>query len=149
MKIILKKDHEKLGNIGDIVNVKDGYATNFLIPGGIAMKATDSNLRVLEEIKKQREKKMRKEISDAETLASELEKQQVTITVKVDEEEKIYGSVSPQMIAENLAEQGFNIDKKQIHLEEHHIKQLGIYNVEVKLNHNVKAQLKVWVVKES
>ena len=147
MKVILKKEHEKLGGIGDAVNVKDGYAMNYLIPHGIAVKATNGNLKALEEIRKQQENKLKKEATDTERLAGELEKVQVTIKVKAGEDDKIFGSVTSQMIAEALAEKGFTVDKKFIALEEP-IKHLGIFTVNVKFNNNTGTTLKVWVVKE-
>jgi large subunit ribosomal protein L9 len=147
MKVILKQDNDKLGKTGDTVTVKDGYALNYLIPNNIAMKATKGNLKVLEELKKQREKKMRQEITDAETLAAELEKLTLEIKAKSGEDEKIFGSVTPQIISESLSQKGFNVDKKHIILEEP-IKKLGIFTVEIKLNNNVKTNIKVWVVKD-
>jgi large subunit ribosomal protein L9 len=147
MKVILKQDYEKLGHIGDSVTVKDGYAMNYLIPNNIAMKATESNLRVLEELKKQKSKKVQKEIADAETLAAELQKLTLEIKVKAGEEDRIYGSVNSQMISDKLVESGFNVDKKHVILEEP-IKELGIFTVELKLNNNVKSTIKVHVDKE-
>jgi large subunit ribosomal protein L9 len=147
MKVILKKDFETLGKIGDSVNVKDGYAMNFLIPNNIAMKATESNLRVLEEIKKNRELKLKKETTDAEKLAGQLGSLTLEIKAKAGDDDKIYGSVTAQIISDTLNEKGYKIEKKQIELEEP-IKQIGIFPVNVKLTSNVKASLKVWIVKE-
>jgi large subunit ribosomal protein L9 len=147
MKVILKQDNAKLGKTGDTVTVKDGYALNYLIPNNIAMKATEGNLKVLAELKKQREKKLTQEISDAETLASELAKLTLEIKAKAGEDEKIFGSVTPHIISEQLSQKGFNVDKKHIILEEP-IKKLGIFTVEIKLNNNVKTNIKVWVVKD-
>lgn len=147
MKVILKQDHEKLGKMGDTVSVKDGYAMNHLIPNHIAMKATPSNLRVLDELKKQRENKLKKEISDAQTLAVELEKLTLEIKAKKGEEDKIFGSVNAQIVSEALSQKGFNIDKKHIVLEEP-IKKLGIFTVEIKLHNNVKTTIKVWVIED-
>jgi large subunit ribosomal protein L9 len=147
MKVILKQDNDKLGKTGDAVTVKDGYALNYLIPNNIAMKATEGNLKVLEEIKKQRDKKLKKEIADAETLSAELGKLTLEIKANAGEDEKIFGSVTAQIISEALAEKGFTVDKKHIELEEP-IKKLGIFTVEVKLHNNVKTSIKVWVVKE-
>lgn len=147
MKVILKKEHEKLGNLGDIINVKDGYAMNYLIPRGIAVKATGGSMKILDEIKKQRENRIKKEAKETENLAAELERTQVTIKVKAGEDDKIFGSVTVQMIADALAEKGYNVDKKFIALEEP-IKHLGIYTVNLVFNNNVRTSLKVWVVKE-
>jgi large subunit ribosomal protein L9 len=148
MKVILKKDHDKLGNTGDILSVKYGYAMNFLIPNGYAMKATASNMKSFEEIKKQREKKTRQEIENSEKMAGEVKDKEITINVKTHEENKIYGSVTPQMITEKLAEIGFNIDKKHIILSDH-IKETGDYDVELKFEHNVRSNIKVHVVPEA
>ncbi len=147
MKVILKQDFEKLGKIGDSVSVKDGYAMNFLIPNHIAMKATESNLRVLDEIKKQKESKLKKEIAEAEKHAAGLGKLTLEIKANAGEDEKIFGSVTAQIISETLIQKGFNIDKKNILLEEP-IKKLGIFTVDVKLHNNVKTSIKVWVVKD-
>ena len=147
MKVILKQDFEKLGKIGDSVSVKDGYAMNFLIPNHIAMKATESNLRVLDELKKQKESKLKKEIAEAEKHAAELGKLTLEIKANAGEDEKIFGSVTAQIISETLIQKGFNIDKKNILLEEP-IKKLGIFTVDVKLHNNVKTSIKVWVIKD-
>jgi len=147
MKVILKQDNDKLGKTGDTVTVKDGYALNFLIPNNIAMKATEGNLKVLEEIKKQRENKLKKEIADAEKLSAELGKLTLEIKANAGEDEKIFGSVTAQIISDALVEKGYNIDKKHIEMEEP-IKKLGIFTVEVKLHNNVKTSIKVWIVKD-
>lgn len=147
MKVILKQDYEKLGKIGEAVNVKDGYAVNFLFPNNIAMRATEGNLKVLEGLKKQHAVKLAKETADAEQLAGLLVNTTLEIKVKTSDDEKIYGSVNPQIISEALAEKGFNLDKKHIILEEP-IKQLGIYTVDVKLTNNVKTTVNVSIVKE-
>ncbi len=147
MKVILKQDNDKLGKTGDTVTVKDGYALNFLIPNNIAMKATEGNLKVLGEIKKQRENKLKKEIAEAEVLSAELGKLTLEIKAHAGEDEKIFGSVNAQIISDALVQKGYSIDKKHIELEEP-IKKLGIFTVEVKLHNNVKTSIKVWVVKD-
>jgi len=147
MKVILRKEHEKLGQIGSVVDVKDGYARNFLIPKGLAYPATDGSVRALKEEKKQAGQRVAKELKGSEKLASDLEKVSITLQMKVGEEEKLFGSVTSQMIADSLKEKGFEIDKRIIDLEEP-IKALGIYNVPVKLHPSVTAKVKVWVVRE-
>ena len=147
MKIILRKDSEKLGRLGDIVEVKDGYARNYLLPRGIGFVATQGNLRALEEEKKQKVDRLTKDQHRAETLATDLEKISVTLKMKVGEDEKLFGSVTSQMIADALKEKEMVIDKRIIELEEP-IKALGIYTVNVKLHTNVTGKLKVWVVRE-
>jgi large subunit ribosomal protein L9 len=147
MKVILRQNYEPLGQVGDVVEVKDGYAHNFLLPRKIAYIALDGNLRVLDEEKKAVVKKAKHELQTAETLATELEKVSITIPVQVGEEDKIFGSVTAQMIADNLKEKGYDIDKRKIEIDEA-IKTLGIYSVNVKLHQNVGAKVKVWVVRE-
>jgi large subunit ribosomal protein L9 len=147
MKIILRKDHEKLGAIGSLVEVKDGYARNYLIPRGIAYAANDGNMRALEAEKKAAAARSDKEKRVSEKTATELEKHSVTISMKVGEDEKLFGSVTAQMIADSLKEKGIDLDKRVIALEEP-IKALGIYDVDVKLPHGVQGKVKVWVVRE-
>jgi large subunit ribosomal protein L9 len=147
MKVILRQNYEALGQIGDVVEVKDGYARNFLLPRKIAYIALKGNIRALEEEKKGVAKKIQQELHAAETLAGELEKVSVTIPVQVGEEDKIFGSVTTQMIADALKEKGYEIDKRKIEIEEP-IKSLGIYGISVKLHANVNAKIKVWVVRE-
>lgn len=147
MKIILRKNYDQIGKIGDVVEVKTGFARNFLIPRGIAYTATAGNIRALEEEKKQVAKKQEKERKEAEVLAAELEKVSVTIPVKVGEEDKIFGSVTTQMISEGLKEKGYEIDKRKIEINEP-IKALGIYSINVKVYHDVNAVVKTWVVRE-
>lgn len=147
MKVILRKEHEKLGQVGAVVDVKDGYARNFLIPKGIAYPATDGNMRALNEEKKQAERRSTKEQKGSQKLATDLEKVSITLPMKVGEDEKLFGSVTSQMIADALKEKGFDLDKRIIDLEEP-IKALGIYTVNVKLPQNVVGKVKVWVVHE-
>ncbi len=147
MKVILRKEHDKLGQIGTIADVKDGYARNYLIPRGIAYPATDGSMRALEEEKKQAERRSNKEVKESEKLAAHLDTVSLTIKMKVGEDEKLFGSVTAQMVADALKEQGFTIDKRVIDLEEP-IKALGIYTVNVKLHASVVGKVKVWVVSE-
>ncbi|MHB8338655.1 MAG: 50S ribosomal protein L9 [Ignavibacteriaceae bacterium] len=147
MKVILRQNYETLGQIGDIVDVKDGYARNFLIPRKIAYTALKGNILALEEEKKNFAKKKEQEVHAAEKLAAELEKVSVTIQVQVGEEDKIFGSVTSQMIADSLKEKGYDIDKRKIEIDEQ-IKSLGIYGISIKLHPNVSANIKVWVVRE-
>ncbi len=147
MKIVLRQDHERLGNAGDVVTVKAGYARNYLIPKRIAYPAKPNYIRMLEEEKRQKQHRHRKERKLAEALAEKLSEVSVTIPVKVGEEEKMFGSVTTMDIAGALAEKGFEIDRRKIILEEP-IKELGIYSVPIKLHPEVEANIKVWVVKE-
>jgi len=148
MKIILKQDHDILGAAGEIKEVKDGYARNYLIPRGIAMAVTPSNLKAFEEIKRQKSRKVQKEIEEAKKLSSDLSNLTLNVNVKTAEDEKIYGSVTAQMIYNMLKEKGYeNIERKKILLSEH-IKTLGEHFVEIKLHTNVVAKLRILVEKE-
>jgi large subunit ribosomal protein L9 len=147
MKVILRKDQDKLGQVGTVVEVKDGYARNYLIPKGIAYPASNGSMRALTEEKKQAERRSTKELKTSEKLAAELEKLSITIKMKVGEDEKLFGSVTSQMVADAVKEKGFDLDKRIFELPEP-IKALGIYNVDVKLHQNVTGKVKVWVVRE-
>jgi large subunit ribosomal protein L9 len=147
MKVILREDYENLGNIGDIVQVKPGFARNYLFPKKIAYPALDNFVKMLEEEKRQKEHRKDKEKKDAEELAKTLQNVSVTISVSVGEEDKMFGSVTTQDISQALAKQNLEIDRKKIILEEP-IKELGIYSVPIKLHTEVEAKIKVWVVKE-
>ena len=147
MKIILRQNHEKLGKLGDVVEVKDGYARNYLIPRRVAYLATPGHLRTLEEEKKQHQDRETKELRHAERLAGELEKVSITLKMKVGEDEKLFGSVTSQMIADELKTQGITIDRRDIDIPDP-IKALGIYTVNVKLHSSVTGKLKIWVVRE-
>jgi large subunit ribosomal protein L9 len=147
MKVILRQDFETLGKIGEVVDVKDGYARNFLFPRGLAYAALKGNIRALDDEKKSVEKRNLQELKAAETLAAELESVSVTIPVQVGEEDKIFGAVTTQMIADALKEKGHDIDKRKVEIEEP-IKALGIYAVSLKIHQSVNAKIKVWVVRE-
>lgn len=149
MKVILRQNIETLGNMGEVVTVKDGYARNYLLPRGMAYVATEGNMQVLEQERKRLQVKMNRELKGAESLAAELEKHEnaITIPMQVGEEDKLFGSVTKEMIAEKLAEKGFNIDRRKIEIDEP-IKVLGIYTVKIKLHTDVMAKVKVWVTRQ-
>lgn len=144
MKIILKQTFEKLGSTGEVVTVKDGYARNYLIPMGIAEVATKKNIErlkvELEEIAAQ-EAKTR---SNLESLANQLNKLTLKFELKAGEEGKLFGSVTAQMIADAIAEKGFDIDKKEIEIPEA-IKTEGSHYVDIKLNKGFTGKVKVKV----
>ena len=147
MQIILKSDHEGLGVAGEVVKVKDGFARNYLIPKGIALPATSSNLRRVEDEKKKAMFRLNKEKDQAEHLMKKLENISCTIKVAAGEDDKLFGSVTNQNIADALAEQEMIVDRRKIQLEEP-IKALGIYSVPIKLHTEVVATVKLWVIKE-
>lgn len=146
MRIILLRDHETLGEAGSQVEVKDGFARNYLIPKGIALKANKESLKKFEEIAKQKKNKKARALKNSEELAEKLKTLSLTVPVKVGEDDKIFGSVTTQMIAEQLQEKGYGIDKRQIQLEEP-IKALGIYDIPVRLHSEISTSVKLWVIK--
>lgn len=147
MKLILIKDVDKLGKVGDAVDVKDGYANNFLIPRGLAVFQTKSALRILEEDKKKLAKKEAKKKKEFEALAAKMSSASCTIRVQVGEQGKLFGSVTKDAIVDAYKAEGIDMDKKQIQLDEP-IKDLGVFQVPIKLHPEVTANLKVWIVKE-
>lgn len=146
MRVILRTDIEKLGKLGDVVEVKPGYARNYLIPKKLAMLATPSNLKVFEHERKKLEEKLNKERFQAKELADKLEALPIEIKVRVGEGDKLYGSVTSSNIASYLKENGFDIDRKKIELDKP-IRSIGEYKVPVKLYPGVVATLNVAVVK--
>lgn len=145
MKLILREDVENLGHLGDIVNVKPGYGRNFLIPRGMAMPATESNMRVFELERRKLEEKMNKVRSEAQVLAQKIAGVELVIPVRVGEGGKLYGSVTTAMLADQLAELGVELDRKKIVLE-NPLRSLGEFSVPVKLHAATTAELKVKVV---
>lgn len=148
MKVILIKDFGKLGVVGDIVKVKDGYANNFLIPNGVAINVTKGNIKQMELVKKSIIKKEAKNVAEAENVADALKDLEISFKVKTSPEGKLYGSITNKDIAEEIyKERKVEIDKKKIELIEH-IKEPGEYNMEIKLYKDVKYNLKVKVVSD-
>ncbi|OQX82620.1 MAG: 50S ribosomal protein L9 [Candidatus Omnitrophica bacterium 4484_49] len=147
MKIILTQDFSKLGRRGDIVMVKDGYARNYLIPQGIAREATPQAIKEVELRKKIEQEKQRKHIEKLRKLGEELSRLSITVSVRTGEEEKLYGAVTNIDIAKALRNEGYEVDKAAILLEEP-IKELGVYQIPVRLHPDIIARVKVWVVKE-
>ncbi|MEJ5227646.1 50S ribosomal protein L9 [Thermodesulfovibrio sp.] len=147
MKVILKDDIQGLGKAGQIINVKDGYARNFLLPRGLALVADEKNMKLLEYQKKKIEEEAKKKRQDAESIAQRLSEIQITLSAKAGEDQKLFGSITAKDIAEALQTNGFSVDKKQIVINEP-IKRVGEYEVEIKLLGNVTAKLKLSVVAE-
>lgn len=147
MKVILRDDVEKLGLAGEAVNVRDGYARNFLVPRKLAFVATAGALRRIGEEMKQRGRNNEKEKIELTAMASKINELTVTIPMRVGEEEKLYGSVTGQMVAESLDNQGYKIDRRAIVIDEP-IRTLGAHSVSVKMKHGVSATIKVNVVAE-
>ncbi len=147
MKVILIESMENLGEAGEIVEVKGGYARNYLLPRNLALAANSKNRSVYDEVHRQRTARSTKAKREAEVLAQKLAKASCTVPVAVGEEDRIFGSVTAQQISDLLNEQGFEIDRRTIELEEP-IRALGVYDVPIRLHPEVVAQVKVWVVKE-
>ena len=146
MEIILKKDVANLGHADEIVNVKTGYAVNYLIPQGFAVMATASAKKVHAENLRQRAHKIAKFVGDAQALAAKLAETTVQVAVKVSESGKIYGSVTTAQLAEALAAVGIEVDKKDITVEA--AKELGTYEAVVKCYRDVKGTFKYEIVAE-
>jgi len=145
MKIILLKDVENLGKKGDILNVKDGYARNYLIPKGFAKEATPSVIKefeMMESLKKKREEKKKK---DAEEIKNKIEK--ISLTFYLKGKEKIYGAVTSKDIIDELNKKGFDIEKGSLKMEKL-LKEPGFYEIPLKLHPEIEANLKIWIVKE-
>ena len=148
MQIILTQDIENLGHKDEILIVKDGYARNYLIPKKMAVIATDSARKVLEENKRQRAHKEAKVKNDAQSLASRMAGLKLTIGVKASSTGKIFGSVTPLMIAEAINKNGFEIERKQVVVADDHIKEVGSYSIKVKLHKDVFVELPMEVIPE-
>ena len=147
MEVVLKQDYDQLGKAMEVVNVRDGYARNYLIPQGIAVHATKGNMKAVAEARKMQERREEKRIKEARQLAKQVEKVPCTLEVEVGEEDKIFGSVSAQDIAEFLKKEGFDVAKNAVELEEP-IRKIGVYNIQINLYKDIGATLKVWVVKK-
>lgn len=146
MKVILTEDIPNLGKMGDLIQIKDGHARNYLIPKKLAVLANPQNIKAFEHQKTLLKQKQNRIKREAEKLAEKIEKISCTIAKPTGEEDKLFGSVTSLDIEESLNEEGTKIDRKKILLEEP-IKTLGIYKVPIKLHPEVTANLKVWVVK--
>lgn len=147
MKVILRADIEKLGKLGDVVEVKAGYGRNFLLPKGFAMLATTANMKVFELERKKLQAKMEAVRNSATDLAAKIEKAEVVISMRVGDNDKLYGSVTTSMIGAELAAQGIEIDRHRILLDSP-IRTLGEYNIRVRLHADINAMLKVKVTPE-
>jgi large subunit ribosomal protein L9 len=145
MKVILKEDIQDLGAIGDIIQVADGYARNFLIPQKLAVQASTKSERQLEHQKRLVDQHKVRIQQQAGDLAHKLETVSCTIPVLVGEQDKLFGSVTTRDIEAALEQEGIHISRRKILLEEP-IKSLGVYNVDVRLHPEVTAKLKIWVV---
>ena len=147
MKVILKEDVKSIGSMGQTVDVSDGFARNYLVPRGLAVEANVKNIKSLEHEKKVIQEKARKVKNSVQDLADRLANITVVIKTKAGEEGKLFGSVTTMDIAEQLKNQGIEIDKKKISLDEP-IKRLGTYAVNLKLHSEITAQVNMQVIEE-
>ncbi len=147
MEVILQEKIDKLGDVGDVVRVKDGYARNYLMPRGLVVEATPGNVRAVEDLKGQIASREKKATAHLRELADKLSKLKLSAPVKVGEDDRLFGSVTAITISELLQEQGHEVDRKAIDLDEP-IKTLGVHSVPVKLHPEVEAEIKVYVIKE-
>ena len=147
MEVILKQDVPKIGKSGAVIKVKDGYARNFLIPNGLAVSVTPENLKKLEEEKQRKILQLEKIKKEAEAIKAKLDSFSLTLPALIQEDDKLYGSITAQDIAAALKEEGFDVEKGSIIIDEP-IKSLGIYEVPIKLHSDILAKVKVWIVKK-
>ena len=147
MEVLLLKDVEKIGKEGDVVTVADGYARNYLIPKKVAVKASRGVADIQKSLQRKRVMQARAELEECKQDGERIGNLSCTISAKVGEEEKLFGSVTAADISEALRKEGLEIDKKKIMLESP-IRNLGIYSINIRLHPEVETTLKLWVVKE-
>lgn len=147
MKVILQEDVKHVGLVGDVVQVSDGYGRNFLIPRGLAVLADQSNVRRLEHQKRVTSHKRARMEADAKDMAEKLSQIAVSIKRTAGDEDKLFGSVTNRDIAEALEAEGFTVDRRTIQLDEP-IRNIGVFNVPVKLPMGIEAAVKVYVIRE-
>jgi len=147
MKVILQETVEGLGHVGDLLDVSDGFARNYLLPRRKALEASSRNVKALEHVKRVSAEKARKEKLQIEAVAKKISAVSLTVTAQVGKDDKMFGSVTVKDIVEGLAEHGFEVDRRRIQLAQP-IKELGLFTVPVKLHRDVTASVSVMVVKK-
>jgi large subunit ribosomal protein L9 len=147
VKVILIKDLGKLGKEGEAVEVKDGYARNYLIPQGMALQAIDKNFKKFQEVKSAKAKLREREKEKSLTLKTQLEKISLTIPAEAKDNEEIYGSINELQIVKLLKQEGVDIEKDKIIIESP-IKKLGVYNIKINISSEICAVVRVWIVKK-
>jgi large subunit ribosomal protein L9 len=147
MKVILTEDFESLGTRGTVVDVKDGYGRNYLIPRRLAVVATKGNVARYEEEQRQRAHKVEAERRTAEEIAQRLEGMEITITARVGEENRLFGTITTQQVADELAAQGFDVDRRKVTIDEE-IRTTGVYPATVRVHPLYASQIKVRVEAE-
>lgn len=147
MKVILQETVEGLGHVGDLLDVSDGFARNYLLPRRKALEASSRNVKALEHAKRVTAEKARKEKLQVEAFAKQISAVSLTVMAQVGKDDKMFGSVTVKDIVEGLAEHGFEVDRRKVQLAQP-IKELGTFTVPVKLHRDVTASLSVNVVKK-
>ncbi len=142
MEVILKEDINKLGHRGDVVRVADGYGRNYLLPGKLAIEATQANKVVIEQMKTSALRKSASEKAGAEELGNQLNEAVLTFERKAGENGQLFGSVTSADIAQQLEAQGFTVDRRKIHLDEP-LKSVGEYHVPIRLHREVTSHVQV------
>ncbi len=146
VKLMLLEDIEHLGSAGSEITVAPGYARNYLLPKGKAAKITPQARQMLAARMERIEMQRQQELKDTEALATKIGELEISIGMHASEDDQLFGSVNARNIAEKLAENGINVDYQRIRLDEP-IKALGVYDVDIKLTHDIEAKLKIWVVR--
>ena len=147
MEVILRQAVDNLGHPGDVVNVSNGYARNYLLPRGVAFLATEGNKKRITQEKARLEAAESQRRESAQQLADRLAEVSITFAARVGEEGKLFGSVTAADIAQQLEAQGHHVDRRMIDLHEP-IKALGVYRVPLRLHTDVRPEIKVWVIKQ-
>lgn len=149
VKVILRQTVEKLGDPGDVVAVKPGFARNYLLPRGVAYEATNANIRQLEEERRRADEQARRNYLEARRRAKALQDVSLTFEARAGEESKLFGSITAADIADRLNQQGldFEVDRRDIDISEP-LKSLGVFSVPVRLHAEVRPEIKVWVIKQ-
>lgn len=147
MKVILLKNIEKVGKEGQSLEVKDGYGRNYLVPQGLALPATEANLKKAADIKKKSEKRQEKEKKNFSQIKEKIENLSLTVTAQAKEDEVLYGAITVVQIKKLLEEEGIQLEKEKIKLNEP-IKKLGVYKIPLQLSEEDESTLRLWVVKK-
>ena len=147
MELLLKEEVKDLGKPGDIIDVKRGYARNYLLPRGLAIVVTADNLETIKSEHRKVEKRIERDLVELAKYAKELSKVSCTIPAKVSEGDTLYGSVSEDDIVAALKKEGFDVDRKLLNMAEH-IKHLGMYELHIRFAPEIESTIKVWVVEE-
>lgn len=147
MQVILRERLENLGDAGEVVDVKPGYARNYLIPQGLAYEASTGNVRRIENERAEVQRLAADQLAAARARVGEIEAISLTFNARAAQEGRLFGSITSADIADRLAEQGVEVDRRQIELEEP-IKSLGVFSVPIRLHSEVRPEIKIWVIKE-